>query len=194
MNTLIRTQLNAGLDRVLAPVAAGLASKEITPVRIVVFATLLASACAWLLVYGHLRAAGFVLLVAGLLRLLGGASASAHDVESTFSRFFIACLDNIVEGGVIVAIAVYASAGVDVAPPMLLLLAALTSNYVSARADSHGIQCNVGVATQPERVLVLSLALMTGWLGPAIELLIALTFITIGQQIWFVRGSLDSEW
>ncbi len=193
MNTLIRSQLHAWLDDALLASVENLAAKGTTPARFIAVAALAAAAGSCLLACGYLRIAAVVLISAGALRLLGETGARVHGAESSFSRFVVSCLDNIVEGVVLVAVAVYLS---NVSPmlPLLLVLAALLSNYVKARAEALGLQCNVGIATQPERIVLLSLALLTGWLGAAVELLLALTLVTICQQIWFVRGALDTEW
>jgi CDP-diacylglycerol--glycerol-3-phosphate 3-phosphatidyltransferase len=74
-------------------------------------------------------------------------------------------------------------------------------SYTRARAEALGVECKVGLATRPVRVVVLSIGLVFAkgaglgdfeLLEPSIYVLAVLTVFTVAQRIWHVRQSLAS--
>ncbi len=72
-------------------------------------------------------------------------------------------------------------------------------SYTRARAEALGVECKVGIATRPVRVVILSIGLVFAkgaslggveLLEPAVYVLAALSVITVFQRIWHVRGQL----
>jgi CDP-diacylglycerol--glycerol-3-phosphate 3-phosphatidyltransferase len=72
-------------------------------------------------------------------------------------------------------------------------------SYTRARAEALGVECKVGLATRPVRVVVISVGLVFAkgaglgdfeLLAPCMYLLAALTIFTMGQRIWHVRQAL----
>tara|TARA_A100001037_G_scaffold298897_1_gene323450 strand:+ start:4928 stop:5071 length:144 start_codon:yes stop_codon:yes gene_type:complete len=45
---------------------------------------------------------------------------------------------------------------------LLALLGSLLVSYTRARAEAMGIACKVGIATRPERIVLLAFGLITG--------------------------------
>ena len=71
-----------------------------------------------------------------------------------------------------------------------------------ARAEALGVECKVGLATRPVRVVVLSIGLVFArgaslgdfqLLAPAIYVLAALATFTVIQRVWHVRTVLTAE-
>jgi CDP-diacylglycerol--glycerol-3-phosphate 3-phosphatidyltransferase len=69
-------------------------------------------------------------------------------------------------------------------------------SYTRARAEALGVECKVGIATRPVRVVVLSIGLVFAkgagifdieLLAPAIYAMAALTALTVVQRVWHVR-------
>ena len=72
-------------------------------------------------------------------------------------------------------------------------------SYTRARAEALGVECKVGIATRPVRVVLLSAGLVfadgeliSGFdlLPIAIYVMAALTAITTMQRVWHVRTEL----
>ncbi len=70
-------------------------------------------------------------------------------------------------------------------------------SYTRARAEALGVECKVGIATRPVRVVILSIGLIFAkgagigdfeLLAPAIYVLAALTVFTVFQRVWHVRA------
>ena len=72
-------------------------------------------------------------------------------------------------------------------------------SYTRARAEALGVECKVGIATRPVRVVILSAGLMfadeeliggVDLLPAAIWVMVALTAFTVVQRVWHVRRQL----
>jgi CDP-diacylglycerol--glycerol-3-phosphate 3-phosphatidyltransferase len=75
-------------------------------------------------------------------------------------------------------------------------------SYTRARAEALGVECKVGLATRPVRVVILSVGLVFAkgaglgdfeLLAPAVYLIAALTIVTTIQRVWHVKKQLSSE-
>jgi len=97
--------------------------------------------------------------------------------------------------------AYFARTGDDLAAAacVFAVLASLMVSYTRARAEALGVECKVGIADRPVRVVILSIGLVfakgAGFLGvdllaPAVYVLAALSAITVWQRIWHVRKEL----
>jgi CDP-diacylglycerol--glycerol-3-phosphate 3-phosphatidyltransferase len=85
---------------------------------------------------------------------------------------------------------------------VVAVLGSLMVSYTRARAEALGVECKVGLATRPVRVVILSVGLVFAkgagigdfeLLAPAVYLIAALTIVTTIQRVWHVRNQLSSE-
>ena len=74
-------------------------------------------------------------------------------------------------------------------------------SYTRARAEALGVECKVGIATRPVRVVLLSIGLVFAkgagvvdveLLAPAIYAMAAATALTVVQRVWHVRRELTA--
>ena len=74
-------------------------------------------------------------------------------------------------------------------------------SYTRARAEALGVECKVGLATRPVRVVILSIGLVFGagevisdvdLLEASVYAIAGLTVLTVIQRVWHVRGQLAS--
>jgi CDP-diacylglycerol--glycerol-3-phosphate 3-phosphatidyltransferase len=119
-----------------------------------------------------------------------------------FGAFLDSTLDRIEEGIVLTAVGAYFSKQGDdlaVAAVVLAVLASLMVSYTRARAEALGVECKVGIADRPVRVVILSIGLVLAkgagivdveLLAPAVYVLAALSIVTVVQRIWHVRKQL----
>jgi CDP-diacylglycerol--glycerol-3-phosphate 3-phosphatidyltransferase len=90
---------------------------------------------------------------------------------------------------------------VAAAAVVVAVLSSLMVSYTRARAEALGVECKVGIATRPVRVVILAIGLIfadVSWLGGdlsllkgAVYVLAALSLITVAQRIAHVRGELS---
>ena len=59
-------------------------------------------------------------------------------------------------------------------------------SYIRARAEASGLECQVGLFTRVERVVVLVLGLWLNQLVIALAIIAAFSFITAGQRLLHV--------
>jgi len=145
---------------------------------------------------------GIAFVVGSIMDTLDGRYSRMSGKGTPFGAFLDSTLDRIEEGIVLTAVVGYfalegnraAAAGVVVA-----VLASLMVSYTRARAEALGVECKVGIATRPVRVVILSIGLLFAkgaslgsfeLLEPAVYVLAALSVITVGQRIWHVRRAL----
>jgi CDP-diacylglycerol--glycerol-3-phosphate 3-phosphatidyltransferase len=145
---------------------------------------------------------GVAFIVGSVMDTLDGRYSRMSGKGTLFGAFLDSTLDRIEEGVVLTAVAWYfADSGdaVAAAACVLTVLGSLMVSYTRARAEALGVECKVGLATRPVRVVVLSIGLVFAkgasigdfeLLEPAVYALAALTALTVVQRVWHVRGQL----
>jgi phosphatidylinositol phosphate synthase len=149
--------------------------------------------------------AGVAFIVGSVMDTLDGRYSRMSGKGSLFGAFLDSTLDRIEEGIVLAAVAGYFAAnGEDFAAAMCVVavLGSLMVSYTRARAEALGVECKVGLATRPVRVVILSVGLVFAkgagigdfeLLAPSVYLIAALTIITTIQRVWHVRNQLSNE-
>ncbi len=185
------------------PAVLLLARTAITPNTITWFGFLLAIGAAVLIITGHLFAAGFVMLIAGFFDILDGALARHTGQTSRFGAILDSTLDRLSEAVLLLGILVLFlltkehSALFTLVPRewsiicvYLTLLGSLLVSYTRARAEAHGLECQVGLFTRPERVVVLTLGLLLSQIASALvialTIIVVFSFFTAGQRLLYV--------
>src|SRR6476646_5416218 len=147
---------------------------------------------------------GLSFIIGSIMDTLDGRYSRMSGKGSPFGAFLDSTLDRIEEGIVLTAVAGYfALQGqrVAAAAVVVAVLASLMVSYTRARAEALGVECKVGIATRPVRVVILSIGLIFArgaslgdfqLLEPAVYVLAALSLITVGQRIWHVRSVLSA--
>src|SRR5438270_3913760 len=145
---------------------------------------------------------GIAFIVGSIMDTLDGRYSRMSGKGTPFGAFLDSTLDRIEEGIVLTAVAGYfALAGdrVAAAAVVVAVLASLMVSYTRARAEALGVECKVGIATRPVRVVILSIGLVFakgaslgdfGLLKPAVYVLAALSVVTVAQRVWHVRQAL----
>ena len=141
-------------------------------------------------VAGHVRWAGCLLVLAGLCDLLDGSLARASGQVTPFGAFLDSVIDRysdlIVLLGIVVLFARTPNArGALVA--MAGLVGSVMVSYTKARAESIGVECNVGFMERPERMICLVAGAVLDVLEPSLWVLAVLANITALQRIVFTR-------
>jgi CDP-diacylglycerol--glycerol-3-phosphate 3-phosphatidyltransferase len=178
---------------------------RLTPNAISIVGFVLNMAAAVLVTQRLFVLAGIAFIVGSIMDILDGRYSRMSGKGTLFGAFLDSTLDRVEEGIVLAAIAGYfAARGDDFAAAMCVVavLGSLMVSYTRARAEALGVECKVGLATRPVRVVVLSIGLVFArgaslgdfeLLAPAIYVLAALTAITVVQRVWHVRRALSAE-
>jgi CDP-diacylglycerol--glycerol-3-phosphate 3-phosphatidyltransferase len=133
---------------------------------------------------------------------LDGRYSRMSGKGTPFGAFLDSTLDRLEEGIVLTAVAAYFAARhnqVAVAAVVVAVLGSLMVSYTRARAEALGVECKVGLATRPVRVVIIAAGLVFAkgaslghfeLLAPAVYVLAGLTVITTVQRIVHVRSQL----
>jgi soluble lytic murein transglycosylase len=145
---------------------------------------------------GHVRGAGLLLALAGLCDLLDGSLARVSGQVTAFGAFLDSVIDRysdlIVLLGIVVLFARTPHArGALVA--MAGLVGSVMVSYTKARAESIGVECNVGVMERPERMICLITGAVLDVLEPALWVLAVLANLTALQRIVFTRRMMSES-
>lgn len=148
--------------------------------------------------------AGLAFIAGSIMDTLDGRYSRISGKGTLFGAFLDSTLDRIEEGVVLTAVAWYfADRGDELAAAacVLVVLGSLMVSYTRARAEALGVECKVGLATRPVRVVILSAGLVLAkgagvadveLLAPAIYAMVALTAVTVTQRVWHVRRELEA--
>jgi CDP-diacylglycerol--glycerol-3-phosphate 3-phosphatidyltransferase len=180
-------------NRLTEPVVRLLVRMRLTPGAISWFGFILALGAAALIVTAHPFAAGFVVLIAGFFDILDGALARRLKKATHFGAVLDSTLDRLSEAVVLLSILVLYAQELAFTPMILVCLALIGSflvSYVRARAEGAGLECEVGLFTRAERVVVLALGLLLSHIASALVIALAIivvfSFFTFGQRLVYV--------
>lgn len=149
--------------------------------------------------------AGIAFVLGSICDTLDGRYSRMSGKGTLFGAFLDSTLDRVEEGIVLAAVAGYfAVEGRSFAAAMCVVavLGSLMVSYTRARAEALGVECKVGLATRPVRVVILSVGLIFAkgagigdfeLLAPAVYAIAALTIFTTFQRVWHVRNQLSGE-
>jgi CDP-diacylglycerol---glycerol-3-phosphate 3-phosphatidyltransferase len=178
-----RRQIGRGMTVTLSRF---LAKTGITPNAVTWIGFLITLGAAFVISTGSLLAGGLIFLFSSFFDMLDGAVARATGRITKFGGILDATLDRLSEAAVFIAVMVYYTPQADVWPILLTGLTLAGSqvvSYLRARSEASGLEGKDGIFTRPERVIVLALGLLTGWLIPALVIICVLSFVTVGQRL-----------
>jgi CDP-diacylglycerol---glycerol-3-phosphate 3-phosphatidyltransferase len=147
---------------------------------------------------------GVAFVIGSIMDTLDGRYSRMSGKGTPFGAFLDSTLDRIEEGIVLAAVAgSFALEGkrVAAAAVVVAVLASLMVSYTRARAEALGVECKVGIATRPVRVVILAIGLIFArgaslgdfqLLAPAVYVLAALSIVTVIQRIAHVRRALTT--
>src|SRR5881275_3101035 len=146
---------------------------------------------------------GIAFIIGSVCDTLDGRYSRMSGKGTPFGAFLDSTLDRVEEGIVLTAVAAYFAALGDelaVAAVVVTVLMSLMVSYTRARAEALGVECKVGIATRPVRVVILSAGLLFAkgaslgdfeLLEPAIYVMAVLTTFTTLQRVLHVRRALQ---
>ena len=151
----------------------------------------------------HFVLGGIAFILGSVCDMMDGRYSRMSGKGSPFGAFLDSTLDRVSEGIVLTAIAAYFAQQQDdvaTAATVLTVVGSFSVSYTRARAEALGVECKVGLATRPVRVVILSAGLLFArgaslgdfeLLAPAIYLMAVLTSFTVLQRVLHVRAALN---
>lgn len=217
----VMERLKRGTHDVLSPVTGALAAAHVRPDVLTILGLVMSLFAAVAFFEGGFRLGALLLALAGLFDILDGEVARRRGLHSRFGAFLDSTLDRFADAVVLAGLAGYymvhlvdlvitpqlamkeISRGLE--PPtwalvsltaIMALIGSMLVSYTRARAEGLGLECRVGWFERPQRMLLLIVAGLFGvgpWMSGALILLVALSFVTVGQRmahVWkMTRGA-----
>jgi CDP-diacylglycerol---glycerol-3-phosphate 3-phosphatidyltransferase len=194
---LLPAPLISGFSDLVTPVAEWLIRMRVRPNTITSMSAIVVIGAGAAFGLDQPRLGAVWLLLSGLLDILDGQVARRGGMVSTFGGFFDSTLDRVGEAILYAGIAIYFQTADGQSQPVLavvLAMAALTGSflvsYTRARAEGLGLDCRVGLAQRPERILGVGAPTLFFGAGPhglllltIIGLLAVLSWITVAQRV-----------
>ncbi len=170
------------------PAARFLHTLKLTPNVVTLLGLIGTAGAAYLASVGSLLAAGLVLAVASVLDMLDGALARFTGRASRFGAALDSVADRLSEAVLLLGVFIFYLRGDDDVGATLAVVALITSymvSYIRARGEGLGITMkDSGLGTRPERLVIMIVGLVTGWVMVALGVVIAISAATSAQRMY----------
>lgn len=177
--------------RITDPIVRILSKSGITPNALTFINLALNIVAAYVIATGHLLLGGVLVLVAGLFDLLDGALARFTKQTTRFGAILDSVADRISEAAILCGLLIWyipqEEASLEIVLIFVVLIGSFLVSYIRARAEGLGWQCQVGLFTRAERVIVLAIGLLINQIFIALCVLVIFVFITVVQRLIYLR-------
>jgi CDP-diacylglycerol--glycerol-3-phosphate 3-phosphatidyltransferase len=177
------------------PMVRILSKSGITPNALTVINLVLNIVAAYVIATSHFRLGGVLILVSGLFDLLDGALARFTRQTTKFGAILDSVTDRISEAAIFCGLLIWyipQGANLEIVLIFVVLIGSFLVSYIRARAEGVGWQCQVGLFTRAERVIVLAIGLLINQIFIhsifiALCVLAVFVFITVVQRLIYLR-------
>jgi CDP-diacylglycerol---glycerol-3-phosphate 3-phosphatidyltransferase len=147
---------------------------------------------------GYLLAGGLLLLFSGYFDILDGALARRIGKTTAFGGVLDSTFDRIAEALTLLGLlSLFIFSGNQTQFLLLdrtwsiflagvALLGSPLASHIRAKAETLGIPCNTGIFTRTERVIVLALGLLSGYIIIAVGIVALFSLVTTGERLYYV--------
>ena len=187
---MIKSTMGEGLDDRIHRIFPFLFKRPLNPNLLSVLGLLvsLVGAAAWSM--GEFRGGLIFVLLGGFFDLVDGVVARHNGTSSLFGAFLDSTLDRVVDGALMLSLALYYARIDDFALAWLAgvgLVAVQLVSYTKARAESVVPDFKGGILERAERIVILMFGALLGLMPLALSLVTAGSLWTAGQRILIAR-------
>lgn len=196
IKSVIKEKLGDRLDGWIHALFPFLFWWSIPPDLLTIVGTVIASLAGLAFARGELLQGGLLLLAGGFFDLVDGVVARHFGTATDFGGFLDSCLDRVVD--ILVVLGLFAHAvgeGDQVASGLctVILVASVLTSYAKARAELVVDHLPGGLLERGERIGLLALGALSGWLMPTLWLLAIGTALTAGQRFLYARRAMSGR-
>jgi phosphatidylglycerophosphate synthase len=181
---MLSARLGHFLDAPLGPIAKRI---PLGPNTLTVIGFLITVVAA-LTIPHDLRLGGLFILMGGAFDMLDGVVARTKGRTSKFGAFLDSVLDRYSDAFIFLSLSYYLAANGDHTGSFVslgALVGAFLISYARARAEGLGESCHTGIMERPERIILLIIATITGWVMPILWVMLILTHVTVAQRMFY---------
>lgn len=181
-------------DPLFFKVAKALRLSSLSPNVLTLLGVIVNAVASFFIAYGKWRCAGLLVLIGGMFDVLDGAVARINGKATSFGVFFDSVMDRFSDFLLFIAFVFYYATKGDIDNMLLSLFSMMGSIMVPfcrARAEVFLSSCKVGWLERPERIILISIALFSGWVVPILWVILVFSFITVLQRIRYTYQMLS---
>jgi CDP-diacylglycerol--glycerol-3-phosphate 3-phosphatidyltransferase len=182
---VLKARLGRQLDVWIPRLLPFLFNRRLSPSVMTVTGALICLGAAAAFALGEFLVAGLLLWLGGAFDLLDGIVARLNGCESKVGAFLDSTLDRLVDMAVLVGLMIhYAVAGepIWVALAGFVLITSVMTSYAKARAETLGPSIGKGIFERGERIVLLIVGGLSGWMVPILGVLAVGGLITAAQR------------
>jgi archaetidylinositol phosphate synthase len=160
--------------------------RPLNPNLLSVLGALVSVGAASAFLLGHLRTGGWLMIASGFFDLVDGAVARHNHTASTFGAFLDSTLDRLVDMAVLAGMIMYYAAHHSpwiAGVAGVALVSSVLVSYAKARAEVVMKRLDAGLFERGERMGILSIGAVTGYLPAALVLVAVGATATALQRI-----------
>lgn len=191
---MIKEKFGDRLDRVVHAAFPFLFWRPLNPNLLSLLGAVVSVGAASAFLLGHLRTGGWLMIASGFFDLVDGAVARHNGTTSTFGAFLDSTLDRLVDmavlAGMIMYYAAHGSPRIALVAGVALVSSVLVS-YAKARAEVVMGRLDGGFFERGERMGILSLGAVTGYLPVALALVAVGATVTALQRIAIAHREME---
>ena len=177
-------------NRITDPIVGTLSKSGVTPNTLTLINLALNIAAAYIIATSYFLLGGVLVLVSGLFDLLDGALARFTKQSTKFGAILDSTVDRISEAAILCGLLIWyipQEASLEIVLIFAVLIGSFLVSYIRARAEGLGWQCQVGLFSRAERVIVLAIGLLVNQILIALCVLVVFVFITVIQRLVYLR-------
>src|SRR5678809_267738 len=177
-----------GSNKIIRLIVRGLALSRIHPNVLTFLGLVINIWAAVLCASGSLRAAGLVVILAGLFDMVDGRVARETNRVTRFGGFFDSVLDRYSDLALLMGLLVWYG---SINRPLYVVLTALVMaasvmiSYTRARAENSIPTCKVGFMERPERVVLLIIGALANRMSAVLWVIAVLGNLTVVHRMVF---------
>ena len=176
--------------RITSPIVSILSRSGITPNTLTLTNLTLNIVAAYVIAAGHFLLGGVLILGSGLFDLLDGALARFTKRTTKFGAVLDSTVDRVSEAATLCGLLIWyvpqAGATLKIVLIFVVLIGSFLVSYIRARAEGLGWQCQIGLFTRAERVIVLAVGLLINQIFVALCILAVFVFVTVVQRLVYL--------
>ncbi len=191
--TRVRTVLSIRIEQ---PIAKIFHSLGFSPNALTILGLGISLIASYLIYDGYFMLGGITVLVASFMDLIDGSLARLQNKTNETGALLDSICDRISELSILFGLFLFylgVGAFTETALIFLALGGSFMVSYIRARGEGLGVDCNVGVMTRPERVLLIAMGLLIDQVLMAMLAIVLLTCVTSIQRFWYVYQALKGK-
>jgi CDP-diacylglycerol--glycerol-3-phosphate 3-phosphatidyltransferase len=173
-----------------------LALSKIHPNVLTFIGLLINIGAATLLATGRFRAAGWVIIGAGLFDMVDGRVARETNRVTRFGGFFDSVLDRYSDLALLVGLLVWYAAinrSLYIVLTAIVMTGSVMVSYTRARAENSIPTCKVGFMERPERIVLFMIGAFTNRMGAVLWVILILSIFTVADRIYYTYLVLNTR-